>query len=205
MKRYIGLLSLSMAINTAFADDRIIWGLSGSVGMTHYAEAYAHDGKSALGRLGLEVNYLLNELFQAGIEGGIQNGNRMRLNVPKSVLDDLGGEPIHITLKPTIDLLATLKLAPMDSCLMGFIKGGVAYQQLQVDRNEVNDVSQMTPELQAGVGFHFLDTSALLFAGYQHLFGQAAGFEINPMTERGYIRHIPAQSTVFIGASIRFG
>ena len=53
-----------------------------------------------------------------------------------------------------VDLLATVQIKPVeDAGLFGFVKGGIAYRQQQVDRNEVNDLTKISPELQAGLGF----------------------------------------------------
>lgn len=179
------------------------WGISGSFGGTVYQNSYADDGKSALGRLALEAQYAVNDIIHLGLESGLQNGVRMRLAIPKPLLDILAGEPIHATIKPSIDLLATLKLTPFESSVFGYAKGGIAFRQLQVDRNEVNDVSETTPELQVGIGYGFSDNS-YLFVGYQHLFGHDINYQVDSLTERGHLDHIPGQDSLLIGVSILF-
>lgn len=191
------------AANTCLECDGFNWGFSASLGATNYQNGYGSDGQSTLGRLSLETQYLLNDLFVLGLEFGIQNGNAMRLDVPKSTLDILGGEPINVVIKPTVDVLATLKFVPFDSKLFGFMKGGVAYRQLQVDRNEVNDVSKLNPELQTGLGYALTDNS-YLYVGYQHIFGSSPKYQVNPVTEKGSISGIPSQDSLLIGFSLFF-
>lgn len=197
------LINASAYAKSCFDCSPFYWGISGSFGMAQYNDAYAQDGRSFIGRLGLEVQYALNDLALIGLESGIQNGNSMRLNVPKTVLDVLGGEPVHVTIKPTIDLLGTLKITPFNSGIFAYFKGGAAYRHLQVDINEVNDVTQITPELQAGIGFGFNDNN-YLYVGYQGLFGKNTNYTVNPDTGKGYIENIPSQNSVLIGVSVMF-
>ena len=201
----VALLSVNVSgyAKTCFDCSPFYWGISGSFGATKYNDAYAKDGLSFIGRLSLEAQYALNDLAHLGLESGIQNGNSMRLNIPKSDLDILGGEPVHVAIKPIFDVLGTLKLTPFDSGFFGYVKGGVAYRHLQVDRNEVNDVTQITPELQAGVGYGFTDNS-YLFMGYQRLFGNAVNYQVDPILMQGHIENIPSQNSLLLGLSVLF-
>ncbi|HFR9807935.1 TPA: hypothetical protein ACHYN4_000348 [Legionella pneumophila] len=180
------------------------FGISGSTGATQYHHAYAHDGQSVLGRLSLEAQYDVSELLSTGLEIGVQNGNTMRLDTPKPTLDVLGGEPVGIVIKPLIDALLTLKVTPFDNPgVFGFVKGGLAYRQLQVDRNEVNDLAKTSAELQVGLGYGMSDNSAF-FLGYQHVFGSNPNYQVNPVTETGYIEGIPSQDAILLGLTIVF-
>ncbi|MFT4059286.1 MAG: outer membrane beta-barrel protein [Legionella sp.] len=188
---------------TCFDCSGFYWGISGSFGGTQYRDAYAQDGRSFVGRLSLEAQYAMSDLFHLGLESGVQNGNSMRLNIPKSTLDAMGGEPVHIHIKPFVDVLGTVKITPFNSGFLSFVKAGVAYRHLQVDRNEVNDILRWTPELQAGLGYGFNDHS-YFYIGYQHLFGHAVNYQINTETEQGTIENIPTQDAVLIGVSVLF-
>ncbi|HHU0103065.1 TPA: hypothetical protein ACT9NQ_000781 [Legionella pneumophila] len=199
------LLSAPIAnANSCFDCSGFRWGLSGSTGATYYHDAYAHDGQSILGRLSVNLQYEASESLRPGLELGVQNGNTMRLDTPKPIRDALGGEPVEILIKPMLDVLLTLQMFPFDNPgLFGFVKGGLAYRQLQVDRNEVNDLAKTSPELQVGLGYGMTDNSAF-FVGYQRVFGHHPNYQINPATETGYLEAIPDQDSLLLGLSIVF-
>ncbi|HIF0302651.1 TPA: outer membrane protein [Legionella pneumophila] len=183
-------------------DMLLSWGFSGSLGLTHYDSVYNNDGQSVMGRLSLNTQYNLSSFFALGIDAGIQNGNTMRLDIPKSTLDELGGEPVSILVKPMIDILVTAQITPFeDERIFGFLKGGVAYRQAQVDRNEINDLSQISPELQAGIGYKLNDNLALHIE-YQHVFGGNPDYQVDFLTETARISNIPTQQAVLLGLSI---
>lgn len=183
-------------------DMPLSWGFSGSLGLTHYDSVYNNDGQSVMGRLSLNTQYNLSSFFALGIDAGIQNGNTMRLDIPKSTLDELGGEPVSILVKPMIDILVTAQITPFeDERIFGFLKGGVAYRQAQVDRNEVNDLSQISPELQAGIGYKLNDNLALHIE-YQQVFGGNPDYRVDSLTETARITNIPTQQAVLLGLSI---
>lgn len=190
--------------SNCFECNGLRFGISGSAGATRYNNVYSNDGKSILGRLSLETNYDVSESLSLGLEIGVQNGNTLRLNIPKPLLDILGGEPVSVVVKPLMDALITLKTMPFDNPgIFGFLKGGLAYRQLQVDRNEVNDLTKINPELQLGLGYGMTDNSAL-FIAYQHIFGSNPNYQINPLTETGHIENVPSQNSLFLGISILF-
>lgn len=190
--------------NTCFDCNGLRWGFSGSIGATNYRQAYANDGQSILGRLSLNAQYDVTESLNVGLDIGVQNGNTMRLDIPKPVLDMLGGEPITVVIKPLLDALVTIKVTPFDNPgLFGFVKGGIAYRQLQVDRNEVNNLTKTNPELQVGLGYGVSDNGAL-FLGFQHVFGSNPNYQVNPLTETGYIKALPSQDSILMGLSILF-
>lgn len=178
------------------------WGFSGHLGFTRYDTVYLNDGQSVIGRLGINAQYPCSDLFALGIEVGGQNGNTMRLDIPKLTLDLLGGEPVSLTVKPMVDILGTLEVVPYEEMgLFGFIKGGVAYRQAQVGRNEVNDLSQTSPELQAGLGYKMNDNLAL-HVTYQQIFGNDPDYQVNWVTQTATIAHIPTQKSVLLGLSL---
>ena len=190
--------------NTCFDCNGFRLGVSGSIGATNYQQAYANDGQSILGRLSLNAQYDVTESLNIGLEIGVQNGNTMRLDIPKLELDMLGGEPVTVAIKPLLDALGTLKVTPFDNPgLFGFVKGGIAFRQLQVDRNEVNNLTKINPELQVGIGYGVKDNGTL-FLSFQHVFGSNPNYQVNPLTETGYIEGLPSQDSILMGLSILF-
>lgn len=180
------------------------WGFSGSLGFSQYDSVYKDDGQSVMGRLSFNTQYNLSEFVALGLEAGIQNGNTMRLNIPRPILDELGGEPVSIMVKPMIDLLVTTQITPFeDERWFGFVKGGIAYRQAQVDRNEVNDLSKTNPELQAGIGYKLNDNLAFHIE-FQQVFGSNPDYQVNPLTETASIANIPSEKAVLLGLSIIF-
>ena len=208
MKKIIIVLSLfcsgffSSAQACLTCEMPLHFGISADMGFTQYSNVYHQDGQSVLGRLSLQTQYAPGDFFALGIEAGLQNGNTMRLNLPKSTLDLLGGEPVSIMVKPTIDLLGTLQVTPFDDFgLFGVLKGGVAFRQLQVDRNEVNDLSKTSPEFQAGLGYKINDNLAF-HINYQQIFGGNPNYQVNPINETAAISNIPGQKTILLGLTL---
>lgn len=180
----------------------IRWGFSANLGATQYKAMYLQDGQSALGRLSLESRYPFSEFASIALEAGIQNGNAMRLALPKSTLDLLGGEPVFIHVKPMIDVLLSAQIKPMEDLgFFGSIKGGIAFRQMQVDRNEVNDLSKVSPEIQAGLGYQINDYMAIHFH-YQHVFGGDPNYQVNETLTSATISNIPSQNSVLLGLTL---
>jgi len=197
---WFGWLSAANACSNC--DGLLRWGFSGSLGLSRYDFVYNKDGQSTLGRLSLNTQYIASNFFALGLEAGVQNGNTMRLDIPKPTLDLLGGEPVTVIVKPMVDLLLTAEVTPFDDVgFFGFIKGGVAYRQLQVDRNEVNDLSKTSPELQAGIGYKINDNLALHME-YQQIFGNNPYYQVNELSEAATIANIPTQKAVLIGLTL---
>jgi len=201
----LALLSFGL-INTAWAcsdcDLGFRWGFSGGLGLTNYNCVYQNDGDSAMGRLSLNSQYTLSDFFIVGLEAGVQNGNTMRLDIPKPTLDVLGGEPVSIMVKPMVDILILAEITPFDDLgFFGFIKGGAAFRQAQMDRNEVNDLSKTSPELQAGLGYKINDNLAIHVA-YQQIFGGNPNYQLYPLTQTASIANIPTQKTAFLGLTL---
>lgn len=210
MKKITLILSLFCfgIFNSAYAcfscDTPFHFGISADMGFTQYTNVYHQDGQSVLGRLSIQTQYIPSDasFFVLGIEAGLQNGNTMRLDLDKSTLDRLGGEPVSIIVKPAIDLLGTLQIVPFeDFGLFGVIKGGVAFRQLQVDRNEVNDLSKTSPELQAGLGYKINENMAF-HINYQQVFGGNPSYQVNELSDTATIANIPSQRSVLFGLTL---
>lgn len=207
-KNFLLTASISCCIfNPAYADfleTEPDWALSFTTGYNQYQNTYQNEGHSAIGRLSLEKYLLDLDYMKLGLEFGVQNGNNMRLDIPKSMLDSLGGLPVGIEVKPSLDLLLDSKIPfDIESTLYFFIKGGVAYRRAQIDRITVNSMTKYSPELQVGLGYQVNDFLGLNL-GYQRIFGGNPNFTVNEVAETGHINNIPTQQGVLLGISVLF-
>lgn len=176
--------------------------LNAAFGYANFANAMNQDGKAAAGRLSLGGT-IFREKYGLGIEGGIQTGNIMHLKFSKEELFALGGVPLEVQIKPLLDLLLSLQVKINDDSLFGIIKGGMAYRQMQVDEQAVNDLSSFSPEIQAGIGYQIGEQ---LFVNliYQHVFGKAPTLTVDSLNETGILANIPAQQAIMLGVSWHF-
>ena len=127
----------------------------------------------------------------------------MRLNFPKDDIFILGGVPIQAQVKPLIDVLFTFQMNLMEDTWFGFLKGGAAYRQMQIDRESVNDLSGFAPEMQAGLGYR-LNEQASINLTYQYIWGKDADFKVDALEETGFLCNIPAQQALMLGFSYNF-
>lgn len=180
------------------------WTVNAAFGMGHTPDMTNNDGQSAVGRFSLGRTLFTKPYWQTYIEAGIQSGTTARLALPKEAIDVLGGVPITAQMKPLLDVLIGFKTEPMRGFpLIVWMKGGVAFRQLQVDRIEVNDVQAYSPEIQAGLGYR-INEQATITMGYQTIWGKKPVLTVNPETETGVLHHIPAQQAVLIGCLFNF-
>jgi hypothetical protein len=180
------------------------WTVDVAFGMTSISDAANKDGQSAVGRLSFGHTLLTKPYWQMGIETGIQSGNTMRLLLPKESIDALGGVLLHAEIKPFLDVLIGVKTQPIVILpFVGWIKGGVAYRKLQVDRMEVNDLESIAPEMQLGFGYR-INVQTTVTLGYQAIWGMKPELTVNPEREVGLLRYIPGQQAVMIGFSFDF-
>ena len=190
------------------------WSVVGSIGYTGYENAMSQNGQTPVGRLAIAKDLfnlgdtgISNDIFDAssthiGLELGVQNGNRMALLVPQATLDTLGGLPITTTVKPMLDLLATVQVAPMaDMPAFLVVKGGIAYRQMEMDRDTVNNLSQVAGEVQAGIGIPVSDAATLSLL-YQGVYGSSPNFTVNATTLTGNVANIPVQNGVLLSLSM---
>jgi opacity protein-like surface antigen len=172
------------------------WSITASMGMGNFQYMEGTHGQTALGRFAFD--YALNS--HLGIEVGIQNGNHMRFALPHETVAILGGVPVEGATKPLLDLLVTAKTPHFNRAvpLYGLIKGGVAYRQLEIDRETVNDLTKIAPEVQAGIGYKVnkhLDVGLV----YQYVAGKNPNVQADALTETGKIVNIPTQQAVLLG------
>ncbi len=206
-QKIILLLTLMNLTGLTYADNETHfkpWTVNAAFGMEHTPDMINNDGQSAVGRFSLGRTLFIKPYWQADIEAGIQSGTTARLALPKDSIDVLGGVPISAQMKPLLDVLIGFKTEPLGSFpLIAWMKGGVAFRQLQVDRIEVNDVQAYSPEIQAGLGYR-INEHATITMGYQTIWGKKPILTVNSETETGVLHHIPAQQAVLIGCSFNF-
>lgn len=181
------------------------WSITGSAGYATLSDAYAGQGQTAVGRIavGKSLGDVLCGVF--GLELGFQNGTNMQLNIPQDTLDLLGGVPITVTVKPLLDVLATLRVTPvLTSAVFGELKLGAAYRRMDVlIRQTVNNKSQFAFETQVGLGIPIIEavTVSLL---YQGIFGGSVDFQADSASRTGLIANIPIQNGVLLSLSAAF-
>jgi hypothetical protein len=138
-------------------------------------------------------------MLHFGAEIGVQNGNLMRLGIPIGSLEIVGGSPVQATLKPMLDLLATLSLqAPEITPVFAQAKLGVAYRRMQInDRFTFNDLSEGAFEVQGGLGW-FISDRATLSLNYQGVISGTTLYPINTTQFTGHITNIPTQNGILL-------
>lgn len=201
------LLALScMFCGAAFGASAVssaseLWQISAGMGYTHYNDASSNDGNTVFGRLALDMTPWHRDRLTTGLELGVQSGNQMKLGVPCEVLFPMGGVAINSTIKPMVDLLARFQLAlnePQTRFLI--VKAGGAYRQWEFDRETVSNLSQISPELQAGFGVRITPRTKLV-AYYQGIYSGKMGFKthiIDQFHACGSVDHIPTQNGGFL-------
>ncbi len=200
----LGALSLTGTAHADWFDAIPSWSFSGAMGITTVDNMLKNEGESAIGRISIQKYITTSDVLDMGLELSLQNGNTMKMDIPQYLLDKVGGLPIELTLKPTIDLLISAKINNLltDDIFL-YAKAGVAYRRAQVDRITVNNLSVYHPEAQIGLGY-LLNDKLNLFLGYQHIFGKDPAFSVNDETETASIKNIPSQKSILFGVSFLF-
>ena len=214
------LLSFSaMAENTSelhlMSDKCHPWTVIGSMGYTWYNDMYdggsgsdpdaqtaIGDGKTAMARFAIAKQIYTYEGFDFGAELGVQSGNTFRFDIPQTTIDPLGGILPQATIKPMLDLLATFAYQPSAKVpVFGLFKLGLAYQRMQInDRVTFNDISQTSPEIQAGFGMD-ISKQAKLSLVYQGVFNGGTTYTVNTVTSTGHVSNIPSQNGLLLSLS----
>ena len=206
MKWLSGLIGILLSIH-AFADGVLSepssldqpWSITASFGNSKYQNSI---NESAVGRLALGNDLLLTGDYLLGLELGLQNGHRLKFDVPAETLAVLEWLPVHTTLGPMLDLLITAKSDPLvGSNFFAQLKGGVAYRYWEANHPSVNDLSQLAGEIQAGFGYPItaLATLSLL---YQGVFGNDPDISINTVTKTASVSNIPSLHAVLLGFTV---
>ena len=168
--------------------------------------AYKSDGDFAQGRLafGAHIKQWKQQVF--GGEIGMQSGNSMRYILPTTTGSNLN-LPVQTTLKPVIDLLATMT-APLffNESIHYIFKGGIAYRQLDMENaTSTRDIlNQVAGEFQAGLSFN-INPHLIITAFYQGIYANnGAVVSTDANNNNFYLNHIPTQQTGFFGIEYQF-
>ncbi len=178
------------------------WTVTASIGTGRYQ--YLHNSSSAttVGRLAIGSDFVLTGDLAWGLELGVQNGNKMHLEIPYETLVFLQWLPVKTSLGPMLDVLVTAKSDPLiGSSFFAQVKGGFAYRKWQIEHQGINDITQLAAEVQAGIGYP-LTTLASLNLIYQGVFGNDPNLVINPSTKTATLSSIPSLHAVLLGLSI---
>lgn len=211
----VGCFMSTCSLAGTMGETSDLWSVTASLGYTVYEDMYQGDGQTPVGRFAIDRNVLnfdihkLNvrnffssSVAELGAEIAVQNGNTMRINVPQSTLDILGGLPIQTTLKPMFDFLLTLKLPALTQIpVLPLVKGGFAYRRWELDdRISVPDKSQIAGTVQAGLGYQITER-AMVNLMYQGVYGGPVNFTVNSSSFTGNISNIPVQNGVLLGVN----
>lgn len=178
------------------------WTITASVGTGKYQQVYYKDGKTAIGRLALGNELMLTGDIALGLEFGLQNGNRMRLDIPYETLAVLEWIPVKTSLGPMLDLLVTAKSDPLfGSSFFAQLKGGVAYRYWQVEHRPIKEITQLAGELQAGFGYPITALASLNLL-YQGVYGSDPNLKIYTATKTASISNIPILHAVLLGLTV---
>ncbi|MBA2648958.1 MAG: hypothetical protein H0U75_05020 [Legionella sp.] len=208
MKLHTTILGILLSFN-AFADGftPVVtsqdqpWSLVASFGGGKY-QIYSKDNLSPLARFAVANEMLLSGDYALGWELGFQNGNNIHLNIPAEKLTSLGWLPVNTRLSPMFDLLATAKSDPLaGSLIFAQLKGGIAYRYWQIEQIQMNNLSRVAGEVQAGFGFPITSLAELNLL-YQGVYGSKATIQYNPIDQTGRVSNIPALHAIFLGLSV---
>lgn len=176
--KLLSLLGILLSFNT-FADGMgpsltsqdQPWSITASFGNGTYKHIQNNDKQTAVGRLALGNEMMLAGDYALGLELGVQNGNRLCLRVPQDTSVHPGDQGVHTTLAPMLDFLITAKSDPLaGSSFFAQLKGGLAYRYWQMNQPSMTDISQLTGEIQAGLGYP-ISALANLSVLYQGIYG----------------------------------
>ena len=178
------------------------WSVTLSGGKGKYHNDFFNDGEALFARLALGNELVLTGDLALGLEVGVQNGNNLRLNIPYTTLAVLEWLPVQTSLGPMLDLLITAKSDPLiGSSFFAQLKGGVAYRHWRIKQYQINDLSQVTGEIQAGLGYPITALASLSLL-YQGVLGNDPNTQLNLFSKTGRISYIPTLHAVLLGFSV---
>jgi len=182
------------------------WYMGGFVGVSLYPNVSTEKNEhTVMGRFSLGHVMVDFEPFQITLDAGIQSGTSMRFLFPKYKVFALGGVPLEAKFSPLVDILPGIRTNLLEDCpFFIWLKAGVAYRQLKIDRDSVNSLRKVAPEILTGIGYVINDRAALNLE-YQYIFGGNPKLAVNPVTETGVLRNIPSQQAVMLGFTFNFG
>lgn len=175
------------------------WTVSASLGYADYQYVHRGDHITAMGRFAIGRDLLKKGPFLFGLELGLQSGNQMRLQMTEEEVDALGGLLVQTTLKPMVDALATVRVTPeLTAPLFLQLKAGAVYRQWQMDRDTINDISQLASEIMVGCGYTITPNASITLS-YQGIFGSKPDFTIDLESGIGHVQNIPVQHAILLG------
>ncbi|WP_238400408.1 hypothetical protein [Legionella bononiensis] len=178
------------------------WTISASLGYADYQKVHQGDHQTALGRFALGRDFVQKGPVLFGLEVGLQSGNQMRLKMTDEEIEAVGGLLVLSTLKPMLDGLITARITPeFIAPLFIQIKGGGAYRRWQMDRDTINDISQLAGELIAGFGYA-ITPNANISLSYQGIFGASPDVTIDLENGSGSVKNIPVQQAILLGINL---
>lgn len=182
------------------------WYMGGFLGMSFYPGVSTEKNEQTImGRFSLGHVLADFDKFQITIDGGVQSGTSMRFLFDKSKVFALGGVPIEVKFNPLVDILPGIRTNVLEDLpLFLWIKGGVAYRQLKIDRDTVNSLRKISPEILTGIGY-VINERAALNLEYQYIWGGKPRLAVNPLNETGILKNIPSQQAIMLGFSFNFG
>lgn len=178
------------------------WSMTASFGNSKYQHIQAIHKSAAVGRLALGNELLLTGDYALGLEFGLQNGQHIKLKIPKETLAVLGWIPSQTTLGPMLDLLITAKSDPIgSSSFFTQLKGGIAYRYWEFNHMPAKDIAKLAGEIQAGFGYPITALADLSLL-YQGVFSKKPEFQFTPDNHVERISTIPTLHAVLLGLSI---
>ncbi len=178
------------------------WTISASLGYADFQDVHRGDHQTALGRFALGRDFVQKGPVLFGLEIGLQSGNQMRLKMTEEEIEAVGGLLVLSTLKPMLDGLITARITPeLTAPLFIQIKGGGAYRRWQMDRDTINDISQLAGELIAGLGYAITPTANISLS-YQGIFGASPKVTIDLESGSGSVKNIPVQQAILLGINL---
>lgn len=177
------------------------WHYGIGIGFTNFDSMLVNSGQSVIGRLSIAKDIKQYNDFTFGVELGMQNGNQSRLQLNATQYRDLGNVAVQTFIKPMADLLITAA-KPLNDKTSAFIKGGIAFRQMHFDRDSINSLRKVNPELQVGLSMNVSNRTSLSLA-YQGVFAGKVGMvTINPTLAvgagTGNVKNIPSQHGVLL-------
>ena len=164
---------------------------------------FHQDGQYSLLKLSIGKELFHYHSTAIGLELGVETGNTMRLDISKTLLNQLGGLPFQSQMKPTSDLLGIIRAPIYSTRLNVLLKTGVAFRTWQFERCSADDRSQVDPEFQFGFAWQVNNSVYLQLSG-RTIIGQKVRYSINPLEEQLIITGMPSQYGVLIGTTFFF-
>lgn len=200
------ILILNMLVFIFFFSDASLsktinypWTVSASLGYADYQYVHRGDHITAMGRLAIGRDLLKKGPFLFGLELGLQSGNQMRLQMTEEEVNALGGLLVQSTLKPMVDTLTTVRITPEFTAPVFLqLKAGGVYRQWQMDRDTINDISQLAGEIMVGCGYTITPNASITLS-YQGIFGSKPDFTIDLESGIGHVQNIPVQHAILLG------